>query len=162
MNEHNLIDQYEVGGERLRNAIKELKREDLLCVPDPKLNVGKWSIHQVVIHLQDAELAFAHRIKRVLAEDDPAYNAWDENRFVERLEYHEQSAEDAVAIIDLTRKQLTRVLRKLGPSALERAGTHAQRGRQTVRDILNYAVPHLEHHLKFIVAKREAYGKVMW
>src|SRR6476619_6299129 len=80
-----LIHQYEAAGELLTQAIRGLTREDMLAVPDPAANVGRWSIQQVVCHLADAEFAFADRIRRILAEDEPVLQAWDENKFVANL-----------------------------------------------------------------------------
>ena len=157
MNEE-LIEQYARGGEKLSLAIRGLGRDDLRAVPIP----GKWSTQQVVIHLADAEAALADRIKRVIAMDEPALLAWDENKFAANLHYNDQSAQDAVASVDLTRRQIVRILTALPASAFQRAGIHNERGRQTLLDILNFAVWHLDHHLKFIYEKREKLGKMSW
>ena len=157
------IHQYEAAGELLSQAIRGLTREDMLVVPDPAANVGKWSIQQVVIHLADAEFAFADRIKRILAEDDPVLQAWDENKFVANLSYDQQSAQDAADLVRLIRAQTSRILRAAPPPALTtRKGRHTERGPQTVIDVLGYAVPHLEHHVSFIHRKRAGMGKEMW
>jgi hypothetical protein len=120
---------------------------------------GKWSTQQVVIHMADAEIVHAHRLRRILAEDNPQYNEWHENEFAKNLFYHDQSAEDAVAIVELTRRQLARVLRKVPASALDRRGVHNRAGEQTARAVLEAAVNHLRHHVKFINEKRDALGK---
>ena len=70
-----------------------------------------------------------------------------------------QSADDASAMIELTRRQLARVLRALPDSAFQRTGMHSERGKQTLSDLLTMAVTHLEHHLKFIDEKRKALRK---
>ena len=157
-----LIEQYEAGGEKLALAIRGLTREDLLFVPPADAAVGKWSIQQVAVHLADAELVMADRMKRVIAEDNPQLLAFDENKWTQRLHYDAQSAEDAVQLVHLARRQLALVLRKLAPADFERSGTHSERGRQTLAELLNMAVDHLEHHLKFVRAKREFMGKEMW
>lgn len=157
-----LIEHYANGGEKLKQSIRGLTAEDLSAVPDPAWDAGKWTIADVVIHLQDAETAFADRIRRFVAEDEPTVQEWSENKFVERLHYPKQSAEDAVELIALTRRQLARVLRHLPDSAFDRAGTHTRAGRMTVSDVLAKADWHLDHHLKFINAKREKLGKLMW
>jgi hypothetical protein len=97
-----------------------------------------------------------------VAMDDPVLQGWDENRFAERLMYHEQSAEDAAALVEVTRRQLSKLLRKLPDEAFARTGRHTERGRQTLTDVLKYAVEHLDHHVRFIHRKREVMGKEMW
>lgn len=153
--DRSLIDQYDKGGEKLRQAIAGLSDQDLRAKPIP----GKWSTHEVVVHLADAEVAFADRIRRVLAHDNPPLLGWDENKFFARLNYDAQSATDAAQLIDLTRRQLSRVLRTLVDADFARAGEHNERGRQTVQDILKTAVQHLDHHLKFVAEKRAALKK---
>jgi uncharacterized damage-inducible protein DinB len=145
-----LIEQYSRGGDRLADAVRGMTPEQMLAVPIP----GKWSTHLVVIHLADAETAFADRIRRIIAMEDPVLLSWDENKFSQRLHYNEQSAEDAVAIVGLTRRQLARVLRLLSDNDFHRAGEHSEKGPQTLEDVMKFAVMHLEHHLKFVAEKR--------
>jgi hypothetical protein len=149
------IEQYELGGQKLGQAILGLTLDELQAVPIP----GKWSTQNVVIHLADAEAAFADRIRRIIATDNPTLLAWDENQFSANLLYSEQSTEDAVTMIDLTRRQLARVLKKLPTQAFARAGQHSEAGRQTLEQIIDKAIWHLDHHLKFIAEKRAKLGK---
>ena len=157
-----LIEKYAAGGEQLSLAIRGLTREDLLAVPAPDANVGKWSIQQVVIHCMDSELICADRLKRMIAEDNPTLIGYDENKFVKNLFYDDQPSEVAVQIVDLNRKLFANVLRRLPESALQRKGTHNERGVITVGGYLQSTIDHLEHHLKFIHAKRANMGKEMW
>ena len=153
-----IIDEYEKGGEELRLAVRGLEPEDLLAVPVP----GTWSIQQIVIHLMDSDLILADRMKRVIAEENPSLIGFDESRFAQNLFYDEQSAEDAVTIVDLNRRNFARVLRKLPDETFDRVGTHNERGPMKLSDLLAGAVKHLQHHLKFVVDKREKLGKLMW
>jgi uncharacterized damage-inducible protein DinB len=157
MMNRNLIEQYANGAEQLAQAVAGLTDEQMHAVPIP----GKWSTQQVVIHLGDAESAFADRMRRIIAMDGPVLLAWDENLFTARLHYNEQSAEDAVEMIILTRRQLARVLRLLSDNDFHRAGEHSEKGPQTLEDVLKYAVMHLEHHLKFVVEKRAKMEKAV-
>ncbi len=156
------IDDYEAGGTKLEQAIRGLTREDLLCPPPSDPDVGRWTIQQVVLHLCDSELVYADRMKRVIAEDNPALHSYDENKWVANLHYAEQDAEDAITLLSTVRRQMARVLRKLPESAFARAGTHSEYGTRTLAQLVEGAVKHLEHHLNFIHKKRAAMGKEMW
>ena len=150
-----LLEQYAQGGELLRQAIAGMTPHEILESPVP----GKWSTHQVIIHLADGETAFADRIKRIIAMDNPLLLAWDEKQFAANLFYNEQSSEDAAALIEISRRQITRVLCKLPPEAFARTGKHSERGNQTLKEVIGFAIWHLNHHLKFVAEKRKALGK---
>ena len=157
-----LIDHYAAGGEKLSLAIRGLTPDDLRTVPTADANVGRWSIQQVVIHCMDSDLIATDRIKRMIAEDNPSLIGYDENKFVQNLFYHDQSADLAVQIDDLTRKAFVEVLRRLPESALQRRGTHNESGVVTVGGYLKSTIDHLDHHLNFIHKKRAHMGKEMW
>lgn len=157
-----LIDQYASGGEKLKLAIRGLKREDLVCVPPADANVGLWTIQQVVVHTMDSDLVSADRLKRMIAEDNPPLIGYDETRFAANLFYHDQPAEQAAEILDLNRKLFANVLRRLPNPAFDRIGTHNERGIVTVGSYLQTVVDHLEHHVRFIHKKRAWMGKEMW
>lgn len=156
-----LIDSYANGTERLKQSVRGLTREDLLAKPaEPE--VGKWSIQQVVMHLVDCEGVFVDRMKRVIAEENPSLLAFDENKWAGALGYDERLMADELALFELLRKQMAVVLKTLPDSALARPGTHNKEGRVTLNALIDKAVTHLDHHLKFIHAKREKMGKEMW
>lgn len=154
MNAADLFAAYQAGIGEIARTVGGMTRDQLLARPIE----GKWSTQEVIIHLADAEAAFTHRIKRIIAEDNPTFPAWDENRFIERLAYHEQSAEDGMAQIDSERRQMVRILNSVGLDVLQRTGQHMQRGPQTAHLVMEYAVWHLGHHLKFVKDKKAKLG----
>lgn len=157
-NTTDIINAYAAGGPKLKQALAGLTDEDLRAIPVE----GKWSIQQLAIHLADAELAFADRFKRLIATDNPTLLAWDHDSYLAKLFYDAQNANDAAEEVELCRRQMTRVLRKLPPEAFDRSGTHNQRGRQTLCEVVALATTHLDHHLHFLYEKREKLGKLMW
>ena len=157
-----LVEQYAAGAEKLALAIRGLTREDLLVVPDPGAAVGKWSIQQLVIHVMDAEMVYAARLRWVIAEDNPPLPGFDQDKWMAGLFYEDQSAENAIKLIDVTRAQTAAILRKLPDKAFDRTGQHSERGKMKLSDLLRYVTEHLEHHVKFIHAKRAKMGKEMW
>src|SRR5437870_1911416 len=110
MEHYALIDQFEAGGSKLKAAVAGLTREELLAFPVP----GMWSIQQIAIHMQDSDAVAIDRMKRIIAEEKPPLLiGFDENKFVSNLSYEEQSAADAVELLDLSRKQFVKVLRRV-------------------------------------------------
>ncbi|MSQ93738.1 MAG: hypothetical protein EXR98_04190 [Gemmataceae bacterium] len=149
-----LIDQYLDGPKQLRQAVAGMSRAQILTRPI----AGKWSTLEVVAHLADFDPILADRMKRVIAEDKPTLVGADENKFAAALAYHERDLQEELTILEMTRSQLARILKKLPDSALERVGVHNERGPRTLQVLLETAINHIPHHVKFIIEKRQALG----
>ena len=109
-----LIDDYLAGPALLRKAVSGMSREQLLARPV----AGKWSTLEVVAHLADFEPILADRVKRILALDQPQLIGADEKRFAAALAYHDRDLDEELALIEHTRSQLARILRKQTDDAL--------------------------------------------
>jgi uncharacterized damage-inducible protein DinB len=149
-----LIEQYLDGPRQLRQAVAGLSPEQLLARPVP----GKWSTLEVVAHLADFDPILADRMKRIIAEDHPSLIGADEQHFAAALAYHDRNLQEEVSLIELTRNQLARILRKQPESVLQRVGIHNERGPRTLEQLLTGAIAHIPHHVKFILEKRQALG----
>lgn len=149
-----LIEQYLDGPKQLRAAIDGMTTEQAKARPI----AGKWSTLEVVAHLADFDPILADRMKRVIAEDNPMLVGADENKFAAALAYLDRDLEEDLALIEMTRSQLARILRKLPESALQRVGTHTERGPRTLEQLLTTTIGHIPHHVKFIHEKRLALG----
>src|SRR5262245_24541011 len=149
-----MIDSYLAGVNTLRKAVAGMTREQLIARPV----AGKWSTMEVVCHLADFDPILADRMKRIIAEENPALIGADENRFAAALAYHERDVEEELAIIERTRSQMARILRKLPDAALARIGTHNERGPRTLEQMLTTAANHIPHHVQFVAEKRKALG----
>jgi uncharacterized damage-inducible protein DinB len=149
-----LIDAYLAGIQTLRASVAGMTREQLLARPVP----GKWSTLEVVCHLADFDPILADRMKRVIAEERPALLGADEQRFAAALAYHNRDLEEELTIVDKTRSQMARILRKLPDEALGRVGVHNERGPRTLEQLLTGATGHITHHVQFIMDKRRALG----
>ena len=147
-----LIERYARGADELRRAVTGMTAEQLLARPVP----GRLSTHQVVCHLADAEMLYADRIKRVLAEDRPTLPGLDPDLHVPRLAIPERQVDDELALVDAVRRQLLAILRTLGPAEFAREGIHTEAGPLTVEALLRRVVEHVPHHAKFIAEKRAA------
>lgn len=151
---HELVDQYEAGASATSRTIAGLTRDQLLAHPV----AGTWSIQQIVVHLADCEAVFADRIKRVVAEERPRLEAFDENLWMKSLATASRPAEECAALIGLTRRQVATILRELAPGAWTRVGVHSAAGEISLAALVEKANWHLAHHLKFAEDKRKLVG----
>jgi uncharacterized damage-inducible protein DinB len=162
--DRSLIAHYEQGSQKVAQAIRGLSREDLLAAPpgDAPKEIGRWSIQQIVLHLMDTDLIWTARMKCIIAESNPTIIGYDESKFAGNLHYDQQDAELATQIFDLNRRQFSKVLRKLPDAAYARTGMHNERGAITLAQSVQWMVEHVDHHVRFIHAKRKWMGKEMW
>jgi len=143
------------GSDQIRAAIKGLSPEELHALPIP----GTWSIQQIVVHLLDSDLIATHRMKRIIAEENPLLIGYDETRFAKSLFYDKEPLEEVLKLFELNRNQMARILRQLPDAAFERHGTHNERGTVRLGQLVEDYTGHVDHHLKFVKQKRELLGK---
>jgi hypothetical protein len=149
-----LADAYEAGAAELTKAVAGMTREQVVARPVP----GKWSTLEVVCHVADFEPILADRMKRVIALDRPQLLAADETRFAAALAYHDRDLAEELAVVEATRRQMARILRRLPDAATSRVGVHSERGERTLADLVAGATGHVAHHVPFIAEKRRALG----
>ena len=150
-----VIEQYAQGTGVPAEGIKGLTPADLLAEPVP----GTWSIQQIVLHLMDSDLIAADRMKRILAEENPTIIGYDEKAFSQKLHYDKQDPFIAAEIFRQNRTLMAVILRHVPDSAFTRFGTHNERGKMTLGDMVALYVWHLEHHMGFLRRKRQLLGK---
>ena len=150
-----LVERYAKGAGEVAAAIQGLSREDFLAVPV----AGTWSIQQIVIHLMDSDLIASDRMKRVIAEENPAIIGYDETAFSQKLFYEKLDPFAAADIFKRNREMTAVILRSLPEEAFKRGGTHNERGRVTLGEFVATYVNHLDHHLGFLRHKRELLKK---
>jgi uncharacterized damage-inducible protein DinB len=153
-----VIDRYAEGGPLLVQAASGLTAELARAHPI----AGTWSLAEVVAHLVDSDLVLADRMKRVIAEESPILQSYDEDAWIARLGSRAMPPDEAAALFAANRKWMARVLRAQDESAFARSGIHSQTGRQTLAEILVKGANHLDHHLRFLYAKRASLGVAIY
>lgn len=103
---------------------------------------GKWSLAGVVQHLADSELVWGWRLRRVLAEDRPTIEGFDQDRWAVRLGYDEADAAAALRVFRTLREANLTLLAAAAPGGLERVGIHAERGEETVAHMVRLYAGH--------------------
>lgn len=149
-----LMNEYLAGPGQLRHSIQGLSAEQLKAKPI----AGKMSTLEVICHLVDFDPVYVERMKRTIALDKPTLLGADENDFARALCYHDRDADEEIELLELTRKQMARILKKLPLEAWDRVGVHSERGPMTLEKMVRVMNNHIPHHVKFIEEKRKALG----
>lgn len=149
-----VIDRYALGPSILAYALHDLSEEQAKARPGP----GSWSIAELTAHLADADLVISDRIKRVIAEDEPALLAFDESAWTSRLFANDAPLAESLAIFQVNRRWTERILRRCSQADFARSGRHDQAGRITLAELLVGSVNHLDHHLRYLYGKRANLG----
>jgi uncharacterized damage-inducible protein DinB len=154
--DRSLLEKFSQGADQIRSAIKGLSPEDLQAFPVP----GTWSIQQIVVHLLDSDLIATHRMKRIIAEENPLLIGYDETQFTKSLFYDKEPLDEVLTLFQLNRAQMSRIFKQLPDAAFERRGTHNERGTVRLGQLVEDYVGHVDHHLKFVKQKRALLGKL--
>ncbi len=124
--------------------------EPLFALPEAQLArsyaPGKWSMHQLLVHLADHESVTFERMRRVASEDSPALPGYDQDDWTAGTCAQQRSIACAGRLYLASRDGILDLLRILPESADQRSGLHAQRGRMTLLQLTDTWM-HNRHHL---------------
>ena len=149
-----VLDRFDEVGPILVYATHGLTPEQAQATPGP----GAWSIAELVAHLLDTELVLSDRAKRLIAEENPVLQAFDENAWIRRLDSKSMPVEEAVNLFVANHRWMSRLLRKCKEEDFARSGQHSEGSRLTLAEVVAKMVGHVDHHLRFLYAKRANLG----
>jgi hypothetical protein len=117
---------------------------------------GKWSMLQVVRHYADVEIAQGWRFRIVVAEEQPALTAWDQDLWMARLWPDDSTLEEALTPWKTAREANLRVLRTVQGDEWQRTGVHGERGPEPLEFIVRITAGHDLVHLRQLERIRAA------
>ena len=127
----------------LESVIAGLSPDDLAQPEEP----GKWSMLQVIRHLADSEIVWGYRIRRILAEDRPAIEGYDQDRWAGGLHYDRADLAESLAEHKALRTGHLRLLRSLDAAQRRRVGVHSERGEESIEHLMRMYAGHDVLHL---------------
>jgi hypothetical protein len=117
----------------------------------------KWCILEVLGHLADIEIVYAHRFRQMLADKDPIIAPIDQDAWARSLDYLETPAPELVALYGLNRHHSVQLLRRSKPADLEKGAYHPEFNRKvTVAELLEKLSAHGSNHLQQIEKLKKA------
>lgn len=147
-----LLERFRRGPEILAVAITGAAGSEVDFAPE-----GKWSVRQIVAHVSDAEIVGAMRFRQIVAEDNPTFQAYDQNAWTARLDYSKRKPSQSLETFRRIRAENFELLKDLPAEAFDRRGTHSERGSITLHDLLQMYADHPESHANQIRALRAAF-----
>ena len=147
-----LIATYAAGYDEVMNALNGFPADSLGAHPIP----GKWSAREIVHHLGDSESTSAWRLRRLLVEDNPLIQGYDQDAFAERLRYNDRDLAPALEAFRYARQTTMQVIEQMTDDDWQRSGTHSESGHYTTEDWLRIYAAHAHNHAAQIKRLREA------
>lgn len=89
---------------------------------------GEWAAVEIVAHLADSDERAAARVRRMLAEDDPALPGYDQAALAEERRYIEMDPTEALDRFDQVRAEHVALLEGLDDAGWRRTGVHGEQG----------------------------------
>jgi hypothetical protein len=147
-----LISRYADGYKEVMNALEGFPADSLGAHPIP----GKWSAREIVHHLADSETTSAIRVRRLLAEDSPVIQGYDQDLYAQKLRYNERDMQPSLEAFRFARAYTVPLLEILHDEDWKREGVHTESGPYGVETWLKIYADHAHNHASQIRRLRDA------
>lgn len=149
-----LIARYKAGYRVVVAALRGIRPAELGWRPAP----SEWSAREVVHHLADSETISGHRLRRLLVEDNPVIQGYDQEVYARRLRYQARPMAPALEAFKAARSTTAQLLDTMTDADWQRAGTHTESGPYAAERWLEMYAAHGEVHAEQIRKNRVAWA----
>ena len=149
---HALIAQYKAGYDEVARSLEGFTEAEMAEHPIQ----GKWSAREIVQHLADSEMNSAIRLRKLLTEESPQIQGYDQEIYATALRYNERDIAPALDALRGARATTGQLLDSMTEDDWAREGTHTESGRYTASDWLSIYAAHAHNHAAQIRRLREA------
>ena len=140
------LDKAEKEPKLVAAAVSGLPDKALRYKPAP----DKWSILEILAHLADVEIVYAHRIRQMLADEHPKIAPIDQDAWAKGLNYSRMPLELSRRIYEAVRAGIIYQARLHYDFNGHREFVHSETGVRTLKDEFEKVASHNEHHLEQI------------
>ena len=147
------IERYRTGMTDLEDALAGITEDEL----DRPQADGEWTPRQVVHHLADGEAMSYTRLRRLVADDQPVIQGYDEPTFARRLHYDRPIA-SSLAVVAAVRNASLDLMRVMTAEDWAKTGTHSELPSYSVDRWLEIYAEHVHEHADQIRRARARRG----
>ena len=131
----------------LRSRLKSVPDDVLRRRPEP----NRWSILEQVVHLSDVEVAVGYRVRVILgSEDGVPVPAFDQDGWQRAMNYNNRQLGPTLDAFEAARNNNVALYRTLTEAQWNKYGTHSERGKESVGDMVVLAGGHDLNHISQI------------
>ncbi len=106
-----------------------------------------WTIHEIVVHIADSEANSFIRCRRAIAEPGSGVYGYDEWQWARALDYHKQSADDALELFKWLRGTTHKLVEHQPEAVWAQTFQHSDAGPQTLDQWLDTYGRHVPDHI---------------
>jgi hypothetical protein len=132
--------------EKLERLIEGVPESELRKRPA----ADKWSVSEIVAHLDDAEIVIGFRMRLILGAPGTPIAAYDQNSWVTSGHYEKRDPRKSVEQFRVVREANLALLKSLTPEQWKQYGMHSERGQETMEHIVRMTAGHDINHLQQI------------
>lgn len=150
-----LVSQYKRGYDEVVAALEGFPQDSLTARPI----VGKWSAAEIVHHLADSETTSGLRLRRLLVEDHPLIQGYDQDAYADALNYNRREITPSLDAFRAARATSAQLFEFMNDEDWQREGTHSESGSYSAEDWLTIYAAHAHNHAAQIGRLKEALGE---
>ena len=147
-----LIAQYAAGYDVVARALEGFPEARLTAHPLP----GKWSAAQIVHHLADSESTSAQRLRKLLVEEHPVIQGYDQEAWASKLRYEGRELAPALEAFRAARATTVQLFAGMSEADWAREGWHTEAGLYTPETWLRIYAVHAHGHAGQIQRLKDA------
>lgn len=121
------------------------------AVPAAKLHQApsndEWSPANIIHHLADTEAHFYIRYLKILTEDTPTTDFFDENVYPARLKYEKRDVESSLRLLQSLRESFYNIMSNFTADEWERKGSNSDVGEYPIIALIKKSRTHIKDHL---------------
>src|SRR6185312_9937272 len=147
-----LISKYKDGYNEVTRALEGFPPNLLTAHP----NEGKWSAAEIVHHLADSETTSGLRLRRLIVEDHPLIQGYDQDEYAARLNYNQRDMAPSLEAFRFARETSAQLFDFMGDADWQREGTHSESGSYSAENWLKIYAAHAHNHAAQIQRLKQA------
>ena len=141
-----LIERYERGVAAFTQLMSDISPK-IVSLPAAE---GEWSAHQMAMHIVDAEIVGAMRLRMIAAQPGSKLSSYAGDVWGRELAYAKLPLAPAIELFQALRRNTAAMLRALPASAWLHRAEHEEAGQVTLESYLDSHCQHAEIHMREI------------